>query len=172
MGQAGRTSRVAAALVAAQFSLIGLCLLPVGPTLGPGARGLGLALLGAAGLVGILAFAALGSDTRVSPVPAQGSTLRTSGIYRVIRHPMYAAVLLACLGVVVSSARVLALVALAALMIVLHLKAGFEDRLLRARYGASFDGYRARVPAILPGLPFRPAPLPGQRPSQLERPGG
>lgn len=155
MDSLARRRRIGTLLVAAQFALIGLCLVPAGPVVGDGARWLGLASLTAAVAVGALAWRALGADTRVNPVPAASGRLRTSGIYSVIRHPMYAAVLLACLGVTLSGARVLSAVALVVLGVLLHGKARFEDRMLRERFGPQFVAYAAAVPAILP-RPRRP----------------
>ncbi len=146
-----RHRRIGNLLVGAQFTLIGLCVLPVGPTLGSGQlRPLGLASLLLAGLVGGLALLAMGRDLRVHPVPDHTSPLHRNGIYAVMRHPMYAAVLLACLGVALASGRVLAILALAALAGVLHVKARFEDRLLTAKFGGEFAEYARRVPAIVP----------------------
>jgi protein-S-isoprenylcysteine O-methyltransferase Ste14 len=138
-------------LVAAQFGLIGLCLLPVGPTIGSGqGRPLGMACLVLALVIGGLALLALGSDARVHPVPDESAALHTNGIYAFIRHPMYAAVLLACLGVTLSSGRALSLLALIALAGVLHVKAQFEDRLLEQKFGWQFAVYASHVPAVVP----------------------
>jgi protein-S-isoprenylcysteine O-methyltransferase Ste14 len=146
-----RRRRAGNLLVGAQFTLIGLCLLPLGPTIGPGLlRPLGPALLLAAVAVGILALVAMGRDMRVHPVPDQRAKLHTNGIYGVIRHPMYAAVLLACTGVMMSSGRVLSVLAVAALVVVLHVKARFEDQMLAELFGWSFAVYAQRVPALLP----------------------
>jgi protein-S-isoprenylcysteine O-methyltransferase Ste14 len=143
--------RLGDALVAVQFGLILLCLLPVGPTIGSGQlRPVGLVCLGLAALVGGLALLAMGSDTRVHPVPAAQTPLRVTGIYAWIRHPMYAAVLLATLGVTLSSARVLSLLAFLALIGVLHAKAEFEDRMLQEKFGGQFADYASRVPALIP----------------------
>ncbi len=145
--------RTGTALVLAQFGLILMCLLPVGPVIGSGQlRPLGLVCLVLAALVGGLALAAMGSDTRVHPVPDATATLRTNGIYAWIRHPMYAAVLLACLSVVLSTGRVLAIVAFGALVVVLRAKARFEDRMLGEKFGAPYADYAARVPALIPRL--------------------
>ena len=158
MESAVRRRRVGNALVVAQFSLIGLCLLPVGPVLfgsgagaaaGP-ARVAGLVCLVLAALVGGLAVLALGRDTRVHPVPHAGARLHTNGIYAVIRHPMYAAVLFACLGVTLVTGRLLALLSLIALGVVLHLKSQFEDRMLSAQFGWQFAVYASHVPALVP----------------------
>lgn len=147
-----RHRRAGSLLVAAQFGLVALCLLPLGPVLWtlPAARTAGLVCLGLAALVGVLALAGLGRDARVHPVPAPEAQLHTAGIYGVIRHPMYAAVLLACLGVTLSTGRLLALVALVALAGVLHVKARFEDQRLAEQFGWQFAVYECRVPAFVP----------------------
>jgi protein-S-isoprenylcysteine O-methyltransferase Ste14 len=143
--------RIGTLLVVAQFTLIGLCLVPLGPTIGSGQlRPLGLVCLVLAAGVGGLALLAMGSDTRVHPVPDARAPLRVSGIYAWIRHPMYAAVLLATLGVTLSSGRVLSLLAFLALVGVLHLKARFEDRMLQEKFGWQFSVYASRVPALIP----------------------
>lgn len=151
-GQPKRLHHVGSLLVGAQFGLIGLCLLPVGPTVGPGFRPLGLVCLGLAALVGLLALLALGTDTRVHPEPHRSASLRTGGIYSRLRHPMYTAVLLACLGVAVSTARVLSIAAFCALVVVLTAKYRVEDRLLERRFGSDFVRYRDAVPALVPRL--------------------
>jgi protein-S-isoprenylcysteine O-methyltransferase Ste14 len=137
-------------LVLGQLAMLGLCLLPVGPVLWDGLPVAGLVSLGLAALVGLLALAAMGRDLRVHPVPARGVRLRTEGIYGVIRHPMYLAVLLAALGVVLATGRLLGVVGLAGLVGVLTAKAAFEDRLLQSRFGWQFAVYACRVPAIVP----------------------
>jgi len=136
-------------LVVAQLGLVALCLVPVGPVGGPTLPGLGLACLALAAVVGVLALRALGQDTRVHPEPAS-TALRTEGIYRRVRHPMYTAVLLACLGVAVASGRLLSIACFAALAVVLVAKSRFEDQLLHERFGAAHDAYVAEVPALVP----------------------
>jgi protein-S-isoprenylcysteine O-methyltransferase Ste14 len=146
-----RTRKVGWMLVAAQFGLIGVCLLPLGPAIGSGQlRPLGVVLLGLAAVVGGLALLAMGRDMQVHPVPGASVPLHTHGIYAFIRHPMYAAVLLACAGVALSSGRILAIAAVLLLAVVLSVKARFEDRLLMARFGWQFAVYAGRVPAIIP----------------------
>jgi protein-S-isoprenylcysteine O-methyltransferase Ste14 len=150
-----RHRRIGTLLVVAQFLLIGLCLLPLGPTIGSGQlRTLGLLCLALGAAVGGLALLALGSATRVHPVPDARTPLQVGGIYAWIRHPMYAAVLLACAGVTLSTGRVLSLVSLVGLAGVLAMKARFEDRMLQDKFGWQFAVYASRVPALLP-LPGR-----------------
>jgi protein-S-isoprenylcysteine O-methyltransferase Ste14 len=145
-----RKRLIGTALVVAQFTLLGLVLVPLGPVLWSGLRVAGLVSLGLAALVGLLALLAMGRDLRVHPVPGEQAQLRTNGIYGVIRHPMYLAVLLAALGVVLSTGRLLAVLATVGLVVVLTAKAAFEDMLLQAKFGWQFAVYACRVPAIVP----------------------
>ena len=161
-----RRRRIGNVLVATQFALIALCLLPVGPILfgsgsgsGAGEAGgaaggpaliAGLVCLGLAAVLGGLAFLALGRDTRVNPVPHRDTHLHTNGIYAVIRHPMYTALLLGALGVTLVTGRLLSLLALIGLAGLLHLKSRFEDRLLFEQFGWQFAVYASHVPALVP----------------------
>ena len=63
-----------------------------------GWRSAGLALLVAGLLLGVAGVVALGRSFRIGPTPRRGARLIQSGIYRWLRHPMYAAVLLALGG--------------------------------------------------------------------------
>lgn len=111
---------------------------------------------GAAGLTAVgatvLAEGAreLGSALRAHPAPAQAAVLRTDGVFGVVRHPLYAGVLAGATGVAVLRRRPEPLLALAALSAVLHVKAGYEEGLLRERFGSAYDDYAARVPRLLP----------------------
>lgn len=156
---ASMLSRVGSLLVAAQLVLVVACLAPVGPRvdLPTWVALVGLVLLGLGGLVGIAALLAMGRRTRVHPVPAPDAQLHTTGIYAVVRHPMYLAVGLACLGAVLASGRVLGLVAVPLLGALLAAKAAFEDRILSRMFGWQFAVYASRVPAIVP-QPWRAHP--------------
>lgn len=103
-------------------------------------------VLAAAGALG------LGRSLRPLPHLPPGATLRTDGAYGVVRHPIYAGLLLASMGGAVLRARPEPLVALAVLAAVLHLKAGYEERLLREQFGAAYDEYAQRVPRMVPGI--------------------
>lgn len=101
-----------------------------------------LAILGGAAL-GIAAVRALGEGFTPFPRPAGSGRLVTSGPYRAVRHPMYAAGLLLFTGVSLASSPA-ALVATAALAVLWALKAAVEERLLLARYPGYAD-YARRV---------------------------
>ena len=145
-----RRRRVGHALVAAQLGLVAGCLIPAGPALWSGLRTAGVIVLAGGAALGVLAVVAMGRDTRVHPVPGEGIDLHTSGVYALVRHPMYVAVLLACSGLTLVSGRALAVACLMALGVVLHLKSRFEDRLLFERFGWQFAVYASHVPALVP----------------------
>lgn len=103
------------------------------------------ALLAVAGLTLALASARMhGSTPTASPLPTPGTALVESGPYRVVRHPIYAGVCLTMIGVSTLSGSLPALIAAAALVPYLWLKAGYEERWLRLRL-AGYLAYRRRV---------------------------
>ena len=46
----------------------------------------------------LIALLGLGTALTPTPVPQEGAALRTSGIYAVVRHPIYVGILVAALG--------------------------------------------------------------------------
>jgi protein-S-isoprenylcysteine O-methyltransferase Ste14 len=145
--------------VLAQMALITGHLLPPTPPL----ASLGLIwplplrIAGGAMLLIGLALAAqgalnLGESLTPLPEPIEGAPLVTEGAYGRCRHPLYQAVLLCSLGVVLLLGSLLHLGLLLALAVVLSLKARREERrlcLLHPDYAA----YRRRTAAIVPHLP-------------------
>ena len=118
----------------------------------PGAlRGLGTAgILAGAALAGVGATS-LGRGLTALPLPNEHATLRTGGLYRFVRHPIYAGVLMAAVSRTVVLGRPYAVVATSALVVLLHGKARFEERHLAARF-PGYDEYAARTPRLVPRL--------------------
>jgi protein-S-isoprenylcysteine O-methyltransferase Ste14 len=108
------------------------------------------AVIGAALLLGLAGAGLLGRSLRVHPAPPERAVLRTSGAYRYVRHPIYVAVLVGSLAGAVLAGRPEPLVGWVALAVVLHVKAGYEEGLLRARFGEAYDLYASRVPRLVP----------------------
>jgi protein-S-isoprenylcysteine O-methyltransferase Ste14 len=115
----------------------------------------GWATMGAALLFGLWGAGLLGRHLRVHPAPTQRAELRTTGAYGWVRHPIYAAVLLGSTAQAVLAARPEPLVGLVALGVVLHVKAGYEEQLLRGHFGDAYAVYAQRVPRLVPALPRR-----------------
>ena len=146
-------SALSYALVGAQFLLIALLASPLDAFVpdSPGAV-LGLSLLLASLALALYAAASLRAvNFSVLPEPVADGTLIERGPYRRVRHPMYAAVLLAGAGAVTANGDAVHALWLALLVLVLRIKIGREERLLRARYPGYAD-YRRRVKALVPGL--------------------
>ncbi|CAK6698014.1 methyltransferase family protein [Synechococcus sp. CBW1107] len=144
----------------AQMTLIAAHLLPPWPS--PGSWGfawpLPVALAGVVlFLVGLVlaaqAFWRLGANLTPLPDPKPGAQLVTSGAYGRCRHPMYQAVLLCSLGVVLALGSLLHLGLLLGLCAVLGGKARREERFL-LQVHPRYKAYQASTPAIVPGLPW------------------
>ena len=106
----------------------------------------------AIGLVLLFAgFRGLGKSLNANPVPNQDGVLVTSGIYSVVRHPIYLGLLIITFGLVVSSGVVAQFVPWVTLVILLTYKMRWEEVLLSAKY-KGYAEYLTKVPAIVPGL--------------------
>lgn len=143
----------------AQLLLIAAHLLPATPP--PAALGLAwppaLGWLGWGLLAGGLALAGrallhLGASLTPLPEPMADAPLVTDGAYGRCRHPLYQAVLLCSLGVVLATGSLLHLGLLLALAAVLAGKAHREEARLLALH-PDYAAYRAGTAAIVPGLP-------------------
>lgn len=162
-----KQARVGWVLVVIQFGLLlALVLVPTG-TAWPMPLPLRLiswALLGVGlGLV-VAASLNLGRALTPTPVPNGRSGLRTDGLYRLMRHPIYTGVLSLVAGITLGSRHWLGLALGAITVVFFHLKARWEEHRL-AEVFADYGDYAARtprfVPRLLPGL--LPGRLSGQR---------
>ena len=151
--------------LAAQLALIAAHLLPVWPI--PAFWGLvswprlllgfGLLLLVLGLIRAVQALLSLGASLSPLPVPKQHNQLICTGVYSHCRHPMYQAVLLCSLGVVVATGSLVHLGLLLALVVVLRGKARFEELAL-CQLHPDYVAYATSTPAIVrdcPGLDWR-----------------
>lgn len=83
------------------------------------------------------------------PEPKEGAPLITSGIYRYIRHPMYAGLILMGLGLTLARDSSITGIETILLYFLLTAKYRYEDYLLRQRWPAA-KNYQARVGALIP----------------------
>jgi protein-S-isoprenylcysteine O-methyltransferase Ste14 len=133
-------------LVGAQLALIAavaipdrhLHLLPAGVV---------LVALGAA--LGGWALLVMGRHLRIMPEPAADAQLRRRGPYRLIRHPMYSALVLAAAGWLPCDFSWARLACLAALLPVLVFKAAWEERMLGEKF-PDYAAYRAATRRFIP----------------------
>ena len=91
-------------------------------------------------LLGVWAIMVMSrSRLNVTPVPLKGATLITTGPYKLIRHPMYTAVLLVLAPVPLSHPNTINILVFTILLVNLIFKLTYEEKLLRER----FEGYGA-----------------------------
>jgi protein-S-isoprenylcysteine O-methyltransferase Ste14 len=153
----GAEQQLAVAAVAAQVALLTAQALlrrrhdwptPAAVKLGAGMVALvGAAVLAAAG-------SSLGRGLTASPLPNAHAELRTDGLYRHVRHPIYAGV------IAISSARTATsgdrrqAALTAALMLLFYAKSTLEERALARRF-SGYPSYAAGTPRFLPRVSAR-----------------
>jgi len=146
-GSKGKGGTEGNVLVAAQLICVA-ALAFTGPVL-PGQPVLFAATI-ASGLVAVWSIAAVRpSNLRIHPEPRASTRLVTSGPYRAIRHPMYAALLLLCgawLAADFSPPRAAIYFILAGVMV---RKIVIEERALVAHF-PEYAAYRARTRRLIP----------------------
>ena len=88
-------------------------------------------------------------NVNVTPTVKQGSVLVTSGPYRIIRHPMYIAQLIAVLPLVVDYFSWYRLAAILILLIILLVKIGYEEKQLIAHF-PDYTEYKKTTSRMIP----------------------
>jgi protein-S-isoprenylcysteine O-methyltransferase Ste14 len=102
--------------------------------------GIGIMLVGAS---------ALGRGLTATPLPNEHARLRTGGLYRFVRHPIYGGLLLFALARAVPSGNVWTSAACAALLVLINGKARWEEGHLAQRF-PDYGDYRERTPRFIP----------------------
>ena len=119
-------------LVGAQFIVAALIVLTLKH---PGHRRELWAFVLAGFAVWFAGWMAIGArQVRVGPRPAADGQLVRRGPYRWIRHPMYAGLMLAALGFILSDATLYGWQLGLSLMVVLRIKSGYEEQELSLRF--------------------------------------
>ncbi len=88
-------------------------------------------------------------NVNVTPTVKQGSELITSGPYRIIRHPMYIAQLIAVLPLVIDYFSWYRLAAIVILLLVLLVKIGYEEKQLIV-YFPEYTKYKTMTSRMIP----------------------
>ncbi|TFC10361.1 isoprenylcysteine carboxylmethyltransferase family protein [Cryobacterium algoritolerans] len=139
-------------LVSAQFVLLAaLAILPHGYLWPVSAAVLAAVIaLGALGaLLAVLGVAGLGPALTASPIPREHAPLVTTGIYGLVRSPIYTGLMTGGLGLALFGRSVWHIAAWLALVLLLAGKARWEERMLLAEH-PDYAGYGARVGRFLP----------------------
>jgi protein-S-isoprenylcysteine O-methyltransferase Ste14 len=93
----------------------------------------------------------LGHSFTPFPRPVPQGQLVTTGAYRFVRHPIYFAVLIACLGLALATTSPLRLVLILALFVFFDQKARREEGWLQEQY-PEYASYRMRVKKLVPWI--------------------
>jgi protein-S-isoprenylcysteine O-methyltransferase Ste14 len=145
-------ARTARLLVAGQFVLIGILVVlpnrhdwpvPTALTVACSAAtvvGLAVMVIGAMGL---------GRGLTAKPLPNAHAQLRTGGLYRYARHPIYGGLLLMMASITVAAGSGLRVLTFAALVLLLNAKARWEETRLAQRFEGYAD-YAAHTPRFAP----------------------
>ena len=142
-----------------QLVLFGLILLaPLGPgqpawpaAISLPARAVGLLLAVAGGALGLAGLLGLGRNLSVLPHPKDDAELVQDGAYGLVRHPIYAGLIIGALGWSLLTNSLLALALSVGLLVFFDIKSRREERQLLARFPAYAD-YRRRVRKFFPFL--------------------
>jgi len=133
------------------MSLQALGALPPRTLLGWGSVGSGLVVAAAGAWVAFRGIRDLGHNLTAVPAPVPGAQLVDTGIYRRVRHPIYAGVILVGIGWALLSVSAAALVVALALAVWLDLKSRREETWLMAHH-PGYRAYRARTRRFIAGL--------------------
>ncbi|HEX7535701.1 MAG TPA: isoprenylcysteine carboxylmethyltransferase family protein [Dermatophilaceae bacterium] len=144
--------RTARLLVTGQFVLIGILVLlprrddwPV-----PAALTTTCSVATVVGLVVmVIGATGLGRGLTATPLPNAHARLRTGGLYRYVRHPIYSGLLLTMASITVASGSALRLLTLGVLVLLLTVKARWEEKRLARRF-EGYASYAARTPRFIP----------------------
>ncbi len=155
-----RDTTIVWGFVLGQFSLLAAILLLssgsqwVAPRwVGSGARWLQLVGI----VVLVVAVINLGRSLTPLPSPVAHGELRTGGLYRLVRHPIYTAIMALAVGSAARSGNAVIAAATVALIAWFMLKARWEETQLGVRY-PGYRGYAARTPRFVPLWPVRRRP--------------
>ncbi len=105
------------------------------------------------GGLALIAIAALnlGRALTPTPVPTKAGELKTSGLYGIVRHPIYTGVLAVVVGMTLGSGSFIKLAVAAATFVFFDRKSAWEEGQLRDRY-PGYAAYASSTPKLIPGL--------------------
>jgi protein-S-isoprenylcysteine O-methyltransferase Ste14 len=95
----------------------------------------------------------LGTNWSITLQIREAHTLVTEGVYRRIRHPMYAGLLLYSAGQALAVPNWIAGPSyLFAMALLFALRVAPEERMMRDRFGAGYEAYMSRTERLVPGI--------------------
>jgi protein-S-isoprenylcysteine O-methyltransferase Ste14 len=113
---------------------------------------IGLAVQVSSALLAVWARRHLGRNWSGAVTAKVDHELIRTGPYKVVRHPIYSAMLGMFLGTAIVAGQLHALLALFVISVAYWRKIRLEEQHLRGVFGASYDEYRKQSRALIPGL--------------------
>ena len=111
----------------------------------------GLLVLAGGGVLGTAGGLALGRNLSPFPKPVEDGYLVTTGIYRAVRHPIYAGLVLGTLGWGLLMNSLLGVILALVLFLFFDVKSRREERWLLQTY-PDYAQYRRRVRKLIPWI--------------------
>ena len=105
---------------------------------------IGNIIIGLGFILIIFALKDLGNSISPMPRPKNHSKLITTGIYSIIRHPMYYSLIIISVGFFIKSLTLYNLILTTLLTLVIIIKIGIEDNYLRRKY-KTYKLYRSKL---------------------------
>ncbi len=114
-------------------------------------RALGVVTLACGAIIGVLGYRTLAGSHSPWATPGEAAHLVTTGIYRVIRHPIYAGWILGALGLEVAAASLLGVGVAAAVFVFYDLRSRYEERRLVETH-PDYAAYQRSVKRFIPRI--------------------
>ena len=111
----------------------------------------GVLLTGAGVLLTTAGLFTLGNALTPFPKPLDNATLRRQGVYQLMRHPIYAGLMVAAAGWSLWCLSWSGMASLAITIVFFDRKAAHEERWLRSQY-PDYAAYAGKVKRFLPGI--------------------
>jgi protein-S-isoprenylcysteine O-methyltransferase Ste14 len=109
------------------------------------ARLVGVAMVVAAVVIGTWSFVVLGRNATIYPHPVHEATLTDRGPYRLVRHPIYLAVIVGGVGLALASLNTAGVLVALVFIPFFGAKTGFEEDGL-AEHVPGYREYRSAIP--------------------------
>lgn len=112
---------------------------------------LGLFIMVFGGIVCAVSILQLNKNLSPFPSPKANSNLITTGLYSIIRHPIYLGILLLLGGYALFRFDLYKIIVVIALYILFHFKSSYEERLLEAKF-SDYKNYKKKTGKIFPRI--------------------
>ena len=143
---------LAAGALAPTLTLLGV-LEPIPALDGVVGHAIGLVLAAGGVVLTFGAQLAMGDEWRIGVDPEERTRLVTSGPFKVVRNPIYSAMIPTVLGLVLMVPNVLAVAVFAALVVALEMQVRLvEEPHLQRTHGEEYANYAAHVGRFVPGV--------------------